>query len=84
VIAPRQIDTADGAEETASHDKAPSPEHSAATVEANDLARELAGAFGSMVQDLPPFDKHMDETWRELEDRANEPDDEVAKSAEVA
>jgi hypothetical protein len=25
---------------------------------------------------LPRFEEHMDETWRELEERANEPDDE--------
>jgi hypothetical protein len=33
---------------------------------------------------LPPFDKHMDDTWRELEERANEPDDEGAEGAQVA
>jgi hypothetical protein len=28
--------------------------------------------------------RHMADTWRELEERANEPDDEDAKEAEVA
>jgi hypothetical protein len=28
-------------------------------------------------KDLPPFEQHMEDTWRELEKRANETDDEV-------
>jgi hypothetical protein len=34
-------------------------------------------------KDLPPFEQHMEDTWRELEKRASEPDDEGAKGAEV-
>jgi hypothetical protein len=33
---------------------------------------------------LPPFDKHMDETWRELEELASEPDEVDSSDANVA
>jgi hypothetical protein len=33
---------------------------------------------------LTPFEEHMADTWREMEERANEPDNEDAKGAEGA
>jgi hypothetical protein len=52
MIAPAQIDTTNGADRSACRcrETVPSPDRSAAAAEANDLARELAGAFGAMVQ----------------------------------
>jgi hypothetical protein len=52
-------------------------------VEAEGIVRQVVrarraqspGVFDELTDQgkgLPPFDKHMDETWRELEERANE------------
>jgi hypothetical protein len=48
--------------------------------EAPGLMDELA----EQGKGLPPFEEHMADTWRELEERANEPDGEGAKGTEVA
>jgi hypothetical protein len=69
--------------------------HQIGPAEAEEIVRQIVkarraqapGLLDKLAEDgkrLPPFEQQMAETWRELEERANEPDGAAPSGAEVA